>query len=60
MDISSASATLDGLVDNIGNMVTLPRDEQVTRYDEGSNSRIGAGRGLPRSRRIPQNRSGES
>jgi hypothetical protein len=60
MDISSASATLDGLVDDIGNSMMIPRDEQDTRYDERSNSRIGAERGLPRSRRIPQNRSGES
>ena len=34
MDIGSASATLDGLEDDIGNIVIITRDEQDTRYDE--------------------------
>lgn len=56
----SASATLDVLMDDIGNIVTIPRDKQDTEYDKGSDSQIAADRGLLRSRRILQNRSGES
>lgn len=60
MDFNSASATLDAPADDIGDIVTIPRYEQDTGYDEGSDLRIGAERGLPHSRQIPQNRSGES
>lgn len=60
MDFGSASATLDALAADIGDITMMPRDERETRDDEGGDSQIGADRGLPHSRRIPQNRSGES
>ena len=56
-DFSSASATLDPLADDIGDIPMRPKDGRDTGYDEESDLQIGAERGLLHSPRIPQNRS---